>query len=656
VTLKYFGVMIYLEYDQRVMVIRMIKIAIIVPKELISIAEQAAEELNERITVIEGSMHSGLEQGRKLEKKGYDVIIARGGTELLLKKSEIKVPIVALPITPMDIFKAMREAYKYEPKVAVIAFNNILPAVESYEEIIEIELEKHLVKEEEELEKKVVEIYNKGFKVIVGGGVVAKYAIKYGIKPIVISTGKEVFVNAILEAKTIAHATRVEKEKAERFKAIVEHTYNGVIAVDEKGYINTFNFSAEKLLNIKRKEVMYKHIEEMIPQLELGQALSKGIKEIDVIKSIQDSKVMVSNVPICVRNEIVGAVSVFHDVKRIQKMEEKIRREALESGHFAKYSFKDVIGESYSTKEQIRIGKEYAKVNSTVLIEGETGTGKEIMAQSIHSESDRSLRPFVAVNCAALPESLLESELFGYAPGAFTGADRKGKAGLFELAHGGTIFLDEISEMNLGLQGRLLRVLQEKQIMRVGADKLTPINVRVIVATNKNLHGMVKEGKFRQDLYYRLNVLKVKLIPLRERKEDIPYFVEAFTEQYCEKLGKDKIYFAEASMKYLCKYSWPGNVRQLRNFIERAVVMTKTLVVDLRELENKILSEEMIEELSDIDTAFQKVNHFESGEKEEITIALNNSHGNVTKAAKFLGVSRTTLWRRMKRLNIQIID
>ncbi|MEG0772189.1 sigma 54-interacting transcriptional regulator [Clostridium sp.] len=634
----------------------MINIGVIVPKELKNIVVQAAEELNEKVTVIERPLNCGFELARKLEKKGYDVIIARGGTELLLKKAVLQIPIVVLPITPMDIFKAMRDAYKYESKVAVITFNNVLPAIESYEEIIEVQLEKYLVKEEEDIERSVIELHNKGYKVVVGGGVVANIAAQYGIRPVVISTGKEVFANAIREAKNIVQATIIEKEKGERFKAIVEHTYNGIVAVDEKGFINTFNFSSEKLLNIKRKDIIGKPINYVIPQLELGQVLDKGIKEIDVIKNIGDSKLMVSNVPIYVRNEIFGAVSVFHDVKRIQQMEEKIRREALQSGHYAKYSFKDVIGEGESTKEQIRLGKEYAKVNSTVLIEGETGTGKEIMAQSIHSESERALRPFVAVNCAALPESLLESELFGYASGAFTGADRKGRAGLFELAHNGTIFLDEISEMNLGLQGRLLRVLQEKQIMRVGADKLTPINVRVIVATNNNLYEMVKAGKFREDLYYRLNVLKVKLVPLRYRQEDIPCFIKSFTDQYCERLRKDKISFTEASMGYLCKYTWPGNVRQLRNFVERAVVMAKTSVIDLRELENTVLNDEMIEELFSKSNNYEIINSFEINEKEEIIAALKKSYGNVSKAAKFLDISRTTLWRKMKKFNILVTE
>ncbi|MDF2891749.1 MAG: sigma-54 dependent transcriptional regulator [Clostridia bacterium] len=288
------------------------------------------------------------------------------------------------------------------------------------------------------------------------------------------------------------------------------------------------------------------------------------------------------------------------------------------------------------------------------------------MAQSIHNYSKKAAGPFVAVNCAALPENLLESELFGYTPGAFTGADKKGKPGLFEQAHGGTIFLDEISEINPLLQGRLLRVLQEKQVMRVGDNKLIPIDVRVIAATNRNLHKLIKEKAFREDLYYRLNVLNIELIPLRSKKEDIPYFVNNFIQQYSHKLDKPAVTLSTEAMAYLCRYNWPGNVREIRNFVERLMVVAKKTYIELKDIEGKlIIVDNTNRDESNIQIDCERLinrnkiiarepERLYNSEKEAILCALEENMGVINFAAKSLGISRTTLWRKMKRYNLEV--
>lgn len=625
----------------------MYKIAVIVPKNIIKTAKVAADELGIEVTILGGSMSKGVDIATKLEKKGYEVFIIRGGTELLMEKSGIKVPLVSLPFTPMDILKAVKEAEKISKRIGIIAFKNILPAIESYEEIAEVKLEKYLVNDEEEVEEKMAAMARKGIKVAIGGGIVSNFADKYGIKPVVIKTGKEVFVHAILEAKRIIDATRREKEQGEKFKAIIEHTYSGIISVDEKCTIKTFNPAAERLFNIKSSDVAGMDINEILPEMDVHETLSQGVEETDVVKTINGSKFIFSNIPIIVENDIIGAISFFQDVKKIQQMEEKIRREKRETGHYAKYTFDDVIGESSEVKELLRIAKEYARVDSTILIEGETGTGKEVMAQSIHNYSLRAMGPFVAVNCAAIPENLIESELFGYVPGAFTGADKKGKMGFFEFAHGGTIFLDEISEMNPLMQGRLLRVLQEKQIMRIGDNKLIPIDVRVIAATNRNLEQYVKDGKFREDLYYRLNILELNLIPMRDRREDISCFVETFTQKFCRKLNKEMINLTPGALEYISSYDWPGNVREIRNFTERMVVMSKKSRIDIEDIRRvfpaaKTISNKINEDSINISN------------RSDIYNALKKNSGNITETARMLGISRTTLWRKMKKYNIQI--
>ncbi|HYE11817.1 MAG TPA: sigma 54-interacting transcriptional regulator, partial [Patescibacteria group bacterium] len=421
-----------------------------------------------------------------------------------------------------------------------------------------------------------------------------------------------------------------------------------------------------KFLNIECNEVIGKHIDNVLPQIELTEVLNTGIGETEIIKNINDNKLMISKIPIKVNDQAIDAVAILHDVNKIQQMEEKIRREITSIGHYAKYTFGDIIGRSKETLEIIRIGKEYANVNSTILIEGETGTGKEVMAQSIHNYSKKATGPFVAVNCAALPENLLESELFGYTPGAFTGADKKGKPGLFEQAHGGTIFLDEISEINPLLQGRLLRVLQEKQVMRVGDNKLIPIDVRVIAATNRNLHKLIKEKAFREDLYYRLNVLKIELIPLRDRKEDIPHFVNSFIQYYSYKLDKPLVILSPDAMKYLSRYNWPGNVREVRNFVERLMVITKKTNINLEDIEGKLIiiddtytdvsiNQINTERLININkTITREPEKLYSSEKEAILCALEQNMGIINFTAKSLGISRTTLWRKMKKYNLEV--
>jgi PAS domain S-box-containing protein len=571
---------------------------------------------------------------------------------------------VPIPITVIDIFNAIKEAEKLDNNIAVIAFNNMLPASESFMEVAGKRFQIIQVANEKEVEEKIARLSERGVKVVVGGGVCSRYCPKYGIKSVLIKTGKEAFVSAIEEAIRVGTATREENERGARFRAIVENSNDGIISVDKNGYINIFNSAAEKLLKVNAKEAVGKHIDNMLPQLEVADTLYSGIGEMEVIKNIYDNKLMVSKIPIKVNGEIVDAVVMLQDVNRIQQMEEKIRREISTTGHYAKYTFEDIIGVSMESKEVIRIGKEYAKVNSTILIEGETGTGKEVMAQSIHNYSSKADGPFVAVNCAALPENLLESELFGYAPGSFTGADRKGKRGLFELAHGGTIFLDEIGEMNPLIQGRLLRVLQEKQVMRIGDNKVIPVDVRVIAATNRNLYNLVLDRKFREDLFYRLNVLKIEMPSLRNKKEDIPSLMNHFIQYYSNKLDKPSITLNNDAIQYLCSYNWPGNIRELRNFVERLMVIAKKTYFELKDIEGKFITASNIKGDSIVHhTDIRGTIHgnnieskdskgLYSSEKEAILQALKENKGIINFAAEALGISRTTLWRKMKKYNL----
>lgn len=284
--------------------------------------------------------------------------------------------------------------------------------------------------------------------------------------------------------------------------------------------------------------------------------------------------------------------------------------------------------------DTISIAKRYAAVDSTLLIEGETGTGKEIFAQSIHNSSSREKGPFVAVNCAALTESLLESELFGYSGGAFTGALKNGKAGLFEMADGGTIFLDEIGEMSLRTQAKLLRVLQEREIVRLGDDRIIAVDVRIIAATNRSLHQMVEKSSFRADLYYRISVLKLKIPSLRERKNDIKILIQEFLSYYSKLLNRKKPTISDECYDIIHRYKWPGNIRELQNFCERLVTA----------FDKSIILPDMLYKIMDTNP----VTSVEQLDKDGIIKALEKNRFNKTQTAKDLGVSRTTLWKLLK--------
>jgi transcriptional regulator with PAS, ATPase and Fis domain len=391
-----------------------------------------------------------------------------------------------------------------------------------------------------------------------------------------------------------------------------------------------------------------RNITEFIPQSDMLRVLEAGKIERGDIATVGGRQIVINRSPVIVKGKIVGAVSNFKEITDIQKVELQLRKKLHQNGLEAKYRLSDIIGETNEVMEAKELARKFAETESTVLITGESGTGKELFAQGIHSASHRSLGPFVAVNCAVLPENLLESEMFGYEKGTFTGALKDGKPGLFELAHGGTLFLDEIGEIPLRIQALLLRVLQERTIRRVGGERIIPVDVRIITATNRNLEEEVEEKQFRSDLYYRLNVLALELPPLRVRLEDIPKLVEAFLDEFNDK-RKNKIITVEKELICLFqKYDWPGNIRELRNTIERMVVLEESKSLRLQGakfLSEKIRRRKFSEEATNKQSIKNK-------EKELILTTLEKFENNKTLAAQSLGIDRSTLWRKIKEYNL----
>jgi PAS domain S-box-containing protein len=595
-----------------------------------------------RIEVVEALLSEAVPLARRLEDRA-GVFVARGGTAMLLRKEGIKTPIVEIHLTSTDIVQALAQAKKKarseNPVIAAVAFPNMIQNLYDFLPFLNLNLICHSVASEEDAPRLVEKAIGDGAQVILGGAITSKLARDRGVPAILLRSGEASIRLALEEAQRIVYARRLEVHRSNELKAMLEYSYEGIIAIDREGKVTIFNPVAQSVTGIRREEALGSPADQVIPRIHFKGVLQSGRRDIGEIVDFGQSKVVVNRIPIRVGGEIVGAVATFQDITKIQSMEERIRREIYSKGHAAKFRFVDIYGSSTLLMEAIDAARQYARVDSTVLIHGETGVGKELFAQSIHTAGNRSGGPFVAVNCAALPEALLESELFGYVEGAFTGARRKGKPGLFELAHHGTIFLDEISEIPLSLQGRLLRILQEREVIRLGHDRVIPVDVRVLCATNRELHHLVEEGNFRRDLYWRLNVLSLSIPPLRERRDDIMPLMLHFLDTLSPS-GRHGIVFSGDAPPFLTQYPWPGNVRELRNLCERLTVVHTGNPVDAAFLTHLMEYRES--------TRPPRVG---PKDMEDIERALAQAGGKITRAAEILGVHRATLWRRCKRLS-----
>ncbi|MEH7392309.1 sigma 54-interacting transcriptional regulator [Bacillus sp. JJ1503] len=431
------------------------------------------------------------------------------------------------------------------------------------------------------------------------------------------------------------------------YRKIVELTHAGICGIDNEGRIMIYNQAAADFLGVPIDEAIGKMVTDVNPkQPGITRVLTEQSVQHDQLRKVGQRTAVINRSPIYYEGNLIGAISSVQDITELQQYEEKIRRQVNNQGLKAKWTLENIVAKSKVMQRLIELAKKYAAVDSTLLLQGESGTGKEMLAQGIHMVSSRKQGPFVALNCAALPETLLESELFGYEDGAFTGARKGGKPGLFELAHRGTIFLDEIGELPILLQARLLRVLQEREVMRVGGNKVIPVDVRIIAATNRDLVQQMHEGLFREDLYFRLAVLVLRIPPLRKRGEDIPYLIEAFLREW----KKTNHYsFTDEEIYKLQNYSWPGNVRELRNLMERAFVLLEAgEPLDIFSPDVWISTEQRQANKADSDVPVMAKK--EENEEDRITRILEEEKGNIGQAASRLGMHRSTLWRKMKKI------
>lgn len=609
------------------------------------LAERAALVARERfaaeaewIRVADGDLTGAVDVARRAAADGVDVVVSRGGTADLIARS-VDVPVVHIQVTAMDILHALMENGAYPDKVGIVGFENMLYDCEMLEKLLRIELRAIVIEGERDAAEKIAAAARSGVKLIVGDAVSTKLARRYGLQGEFIRSGKAAIQRALGEALRIARIRRAEQEKAALLRQVVHASAEGIVAVDGADRVTLLNPAAERIFRAARAAVADKPLAEALP------GLSRLTGDAPELRRVGGKDYAVKCGVIRVKDELLGRVYTLQNVTQVQQLERSIRKKLHEKGLVARYRLEQIVGVSAACQAMKRKAEKYARTQSTVLVTGESGTGKEVLVQGIHNASARADGPFVAVNCAALPENLLESELFGYADGAFTGARKGGRQGLFELAHGGTIFLDEIGEMPLTLQSRLLRVLQERVVMRVGGDSVIPVDVRVVAATNQNLARMVEEKMFRQDLYYRVNILRVHMPTLSERAEDIPPLARHFVKAMQSVNPRVRAIDA-AACAYLRSCRWPGNIRQLVNTVERAMLLSTGEAIT-RDDAAEAYGEDGEDALPPRSSA--ATDNLAALERETLRRVLEEENFNYSRAAARLGIHRTTLWRRLKR-------
>lgn len=623
---------------------------LIVPPDLVGKVE---------LSVHDALFDNALQVAIELEREGaVDVFVSGSGNASFIEP-HLRLPVVKIAVSAFDLIKSIKEASAYGDKIAVVNFREPVEGLAEVLDMLRPSVVQVTYETYDDLQQKIAQAKESGCCAVVGASLACEIAAQNKLPGVMIYSNESLRM-ALRKAYEIGLSTRRERERAESLQTILDFAYGGIIVADSQGVITLFNPAAERILGIPAKKVLGRRASEAIENSKLEEVLNTATPQLNQVQDIGDVRIITNRVPIIDGSEVVGVVATFQDVNYIQNATEELRRAQYRKGFTARATFEDICHGPSSLADVIEKAKLFARSDLSVLITGESGVGKELFAQSIHNASNRSRGPFVAINCAALSESLLESELFGYEEGSFTGARRGGKEGLFELAHRGTIFLDEIGEISPGIQARLLRVIQEKEIIRVGGTRVIPVDVRIIASTNRDLWEMVQTKKFRDDLYYRLNVLSLEIPPLRERPEDIPVLIKHILSRRRE---ANKKLLTPARLAALgeafTQHEWPGNVRELENALDRLVVLVAGRApepAELAQIARSVLELPRppkstifpdIEPHGKDDTSQHGDGHLAGHLVER---ALAESGGNMTRAAKMLGVSRTTLWRMLKKM------
>lgn len=575
------------------------------------LAKKFNEKSEVKLSVIEGNMNKSIDEVNYAIKNGIRIVLSRWGTSSYLS-GKVGVPVIDISATPVDVLKAVNkivnEGYK---KVAIVNVSNIIGRSERQylNKILGINLQFSVCHGVNDVRSKVKYLAEKGNIDAIIGDVTAVYESRMnGIHSELLESGEESIVNALSRCNNILNYDLISRYKNEQIKILLNRIKEGVILTGKNDKL-IFNSSIEEIFRYYQADVTQKNLDKI-----LNSSIHRKI-------------------PVNVDDKCIGNVILIKEKNNKNNVKNRVEFKA-------KHTFNDIIGQ-----ENLKVqAAKFAKSCETVLIYGETGTGKELFAQSIHNGSRRSNGPFLSVNCASLSESLIESELFGYEDGAFTGAARGGRKGLFELSDGGTLFLDEIGEISLNFQARLLRVLQENEIRRVGGNKNIPVDVRIICATNRNLKEECKKNNFRRDLYYRINVLELKLQPLRFRKKDILPLFKKFISEQCVREDKHLRWKSDEIFEPLLKYNWYGNIRELDNFAKFVVACWENDELDEQTILSMLKSKNLGNN-NEINIKFSY--NLKEMEREIFSTLLDRYNGDKEKLCQDFNISKTTLWRKL---------
>jgi propionate catabolism operon transcriptional regulator len=604
------------------------------------------------IRLFHKGFEEAIETARELMRGGAEVdVFLSAGANAAWLRAHADVPVAVITPSGLDIMRAIATARRIGPRIGLVTFGTTTPELDQLDEVYRLGISQRSYTSIAEAETAVRSLAAQGVDVIVGPSAVTDLTEQVGLPGVFIYTQNSVR-EAIDRAIEIARIARTEEARRARIDAILRHLDEAVIAVDPQGRIESLNPAMERLLGISSEAALGAPLGQIAPPLSLARVLETGVAELEGIQRLGDRTIVTNRIPLRELGVATGALLTCQDASAIERVDRNLRSRNRPRRFTARYQLADIVGESPPVRLARSLAERYARTDATVLITGASGTGKELFAQGIHGASARRDRPFVAINCAALPETLLESELFGYDEGAFTGSRRGGKPGLFEAAHTGTIFLDEIGDLPVALQSRLLRVLQEREVLRLGSNDPTPVNVRVIAATNRDLEASVRDGDFREDLYYRLNILQLHVPTLAERPEDLEPLASHLLRDALSGQGADQHHARALAvvLPLLERHSWPGNIRELENVLERVAVLygsaqdASVTTADLRHVLPELFGPRhgAARDRSDLESARQRE------ERAHIARVLRECGGNQSEAARRLGIGRTTLWRKLR--------
>lgn len=499
------------------------------------------------------------------------VIVSRGGLGEYLH-TEAQIPYVHIPVTPYDLLRAVAQVYvKGYRKIVVLMFHQIISDAEAFSldfkdatvQVLSYNHSKDLNQVLQDL------IKTEQVDVIIGDRRAVLSADQYSLDTRLIKSGQEALQLALEQAIRTIELKYQEQSKIKELELILHSMQQAVIVVDDKNNIKTYNEKAKAIFPRLNQSNAYRKV---VSNETLIHHIDNQEDHRNILVEVESQKVLATTLITRTNGLNAGAIQMFEKLDDIQQLELKIRKEVFKKGLIAKHTFSDIITVNEEMKSLIQTAAAYARSEGTVLIYGETGTGKELFAQSIHNASHRQTNPFVSLNCGSLSESLLESELFGYEEGSFTGAKRGGQAGLLELAHEGTLFLDEINEMSRAFQTKMLRVLQEQEVRRVGGKRNIPIDVRIICASNVPIENLIEQGEFKEDFFYRISTLPLDILPLRNRKDDIIPLALHFLEIEMDRENRYLTWQDTSTFSPLLFYPWLGNARELQNIIRRIVI------------------------------------------------------------------------------------